>query len=89
VTYYIIKEVYDGDEVLAVTSANPEGYILLSKSVLLHEMTSGTLYDKTEKVARTDIVEMLVNEAKEAAMTIKYDRKVDEAHVKAILGGAS
>jgi len=89
VTYYIIQEVYDNDEVLAVTSANPEGYILLSKSVLLHEMTSGQLYDKTEKISRTRIVEMLVDEAKEAAMTITYDRKVDEAHVKALLEGAT
>jgi hypothetical protein len=56
----------------------------MSRDILVYEMNSSKAFDEEVKLPRTEIVK-LMTEAKESVMTVKFHRKVDEDHVKAVL----
>lgn len=56
----------------------------MSKDILNTEMNSGTVYDKEEKMSRTQVIEKLL-EAGECVLTVHFNKKVDDKHVKEIL----
>ena len=56
----------------------------MRRDILVYEMNSSKAFDEEVKLPRTEIVK-LMTEAKESVMTVKFHRKVDEDHVKAVL----
>ena len=60
----------------------------MSRDILESEMYSAKIYDKEEKLPRTQIIELMMK-AKETVMTVVFHKKIDEAYVKEVLEGAS
>lgn len=56
----------------------------MSRDILLHEMNSGTLFDKTEKIPRTEIVNHMIN-ARECAFTVNFHKMLDDKYVQEVL----
>ena len=52
--------------------------------IVKNNLTEKEAFDEEVKLPRTEIVK-LMTEAKESVMTVKFHRKVDEDHVKAVL----
>lgn len=55
--------------------------LMMSRDILETEMHSGLVYEKEEKISRTEVVEKLL-EVGESVLTVNYNKKVDEARVK-------
>ena len=72
------------DENVKVRTNKDSGILTLSKDILQTEMNSGHAFQKEEKVTRTQMIEILMN-ARESCMSIKFHKKVDDSHVKAVL----
>lgn len=51
-------------------------------------LVSAKVFDKEEKISRTNLVEIMRN-AKEAVFSVKYRKKIDEAYVKEVLEGVN
>lgn len=88
ITYYKIKSITDKDNVQVVTCDDSKKELTMSRDILEYEMHSGLVFEKEEKVSRTEMIEHLVN-AKESVMTVKFHKKVDDAYVKEILSSAT
>ena len=86
ITYYKVKDIMDKENVSVVTSTNTTKQLTMSRDILEREMHSGLVYDKEEKVTRSEIVQRLVD-AKESVMTVKFHKKIDDTYVKEILAG--
>lgn len=84
ITYYKVKSITDSENVKVVTSLNTTKELTMSKDILVYEMNSCKAFDEELKLSRTEIVKLLT-EAKESVMTIKFNKKVDEDHVKSSL----
>ena len=50
-------------------------------------MHSGLIFDKEQKISRTELVETLLN-AGESVFTVQFNKKVDEDHIKNALASA-
>ena len=48
------------------------------------EMNSAMIFDSEQKVTRTEVLEK-ISGAGESVMTVNFNKKVDEAHIKSIL----
>ena len=59
----------------------------MSRDILEYEMNSATLYDKEEKISKTNIIELLVN-ARETIFTVTFHTQVNEKWVKEVLSNA-
>lgn len=59
----------------------------MSRDILNQEMNSAQLFDTTEKLSRTNIVELMTH-AKDCVMTVKFHKKVDDAYVREVLSNA-
>lgn len=75
------------DTVMVYTPKNTKDTIKMSRDILEYEMNSGKLFQKEERVTRTDLVRIFTN-AKQAVMTVKFYKKVDESQIKTVLNRA-
>ena len=56
----------------------------MSRDILETEMHSGLVFDKEEKMSRSNVIEKLL-EAGESVFTINFNKKVDDKRVKDML----
>mgnify|MGYP001227894626 CR=1 FL=1 len=66
------------DTVMMYTPKNSKENIKMSRDILEYEMNSGNIFGKEEHISRTELVRIFTN-AKQAVMTVKFHKKVDEA----------
>ena len=84
-TYYKVKDITDEENVQVINSHHGKNSeIKMSRDILEYDMSSGKAYEEEKTVCRSDVVD-LITSAKETVMTVKFRKKVDNAHVKDIL----
>ena len=96
INYYVIRSTESSsdassptneDTVMVYTPKNTKDTIKMSRDILEYEMNSGKLFQKEERVTRTELVRIFTN-AKQAVMTVKFYKKVDESQIKTVLNRA-
>lgn len=87
VQYYKIKSITDKDNAQVATPQNSSMELTMSRDILEYEMNSATLYDKEEKISKTNIIELLVN-ARETIFTVTFHTQVNDKWVKEVLSNA-
>lgn len=85
--YFKIKTVTDKDNCQVIKPENPSKELTMSRDILVHEMNSGKLFDKTEKLTRSEIVDLMIN-ARECAFTVVFYKLIDDAYVTDALANA-
>lgn len=63
INYYIVKDpgARDDDTVMVCTQKNTKDAIKMSRDILEYEMNSGNIYEKEERVSRTELVRIFTN----------------------------
>ena len=85
--YYKVNSITNKDTAVVSEKKDSGNNLQMARDIMETEMNSGLLYDKEEKVTRTEVLERMMT-AGESVMTVNYNKKVDEAHVKSALEGA-
>jgi len=83
INYYKLLDIVDKESVKVCTSSDKKE-LTLSKDIMISEMQNGSAFKTTEKISRSEMVEKLLN-AKEAVMSIKFHKKVNDKYVREIL----
>jgi hypothetical protein len=87
-SYYKVLNVKSADEVEVSQMSQQSANLMMSRDILETEMHSALVFEKEEKISRTQVIEKLL-EVGETVFTVQFNKKVDEARVKKILEGAS
>ena len=82
--YFKVKSVTDKEKCQVVRPDNTAKELTMSRDILEHEMNSGKLFDKVEKLPRTEIVDLMQN-ARECAFSVVFHKLIDDAYVKEVI----
>jgi len=63
---------------MVVTNKDMKTEIKMSRDIMEYEMNSGKLFDEEEKMTRTQVVDLMMNNAKQSVMTVHFNKKIDE-----------
>jgi len=77
----------DKENCKVVTPNNTTNELTMSRDIMEYEMDSGTLFDKEEKLSRSNIIELMIN-AKESVMTVTFHKQLDESFISEALSAA-
>ena len=88
VVYYKVRNVVDKDNCMVSTSKNSSKELKMSRDILEFEMHSGEHFKEQKKITRTEMVDNILA-AKETILTVSFNKKIDDAHVKEVLGKVS
>jgi hypothetical protein len=79
--YYKVMEILDNENLLVKAKGYSDTPLKMARNILETEMNSGSVFDKTEKLTRTALIEKLM-EAGETVFTVSYNKKVDNKHIQ-------
>lgn len=85
--YYRVNSITDKDTAVVSEKKDSKTELKMARDIMETEMNSGKLFDSEQKMTRTEVLERLMA-AGECVMTVNFNKKVDEAHIKTVLEGA-
>ena len=85
--YYRVNSITDKDTAVVSEKKDSKTELKMARDIMETEMNSGKLFDSEQKMTRTEVLEKLMA-AGECVMTVNFNKKVDEAHIKTVLEGA-
>lgn len=82
-----MNEITDAKNVVVVETRDTKTEISMARDILETEMNSGLVFDKEEKMSRTELVQKFI-EAGESVFTVQFNKKVDDKYIKSVLDAA-